>query len=258
MRKAKTKPRPQPKDLKTHQRLATTGRAVAQGLKRTLQGKHDSQKGKRLFVTEAQLKRILRDWPAPQRNIADQMIAKYGLPNEATPSKLFWYENKPWKRTELSRDAVLHHWPTIHTDFLTQTINYRVPPEKFDLIAEFDGSIICDRTRGEISARCDSESANVLGMNMVHEIVSGKRTVKEARRISCESTVAYNLGRKAPYAERLLFDVPQDGTEDLDKSEISGPILRQARGKLKDIVTGNGEEATDRRTFRRRGASSSA
>jgi hypothetical protein len=233
--------------------LATTGRAVGQGVMHTLRGKHESQKGRREIVSEAKLKSILKDWPAPQKRIADQMIAKYGLPNEATPTKLFWYENHPWKRTELSKDIVLHHWPTVHTDFLTQVIDYRVPPEKFDEIAQFDGSIICDRTRGEVSARCDSESANVLGMNMVHEIVTGKRTVQDARRISCESTVAYNLGRKAPYAERLLFKMRKGGTEDLDESEISGPILRQAAGKLKDVVKGEGEEATDRRTFRRAG-----
>ena len=136
----------------------------------------------------------------------------------------------------------------MHSDFLTQTIDYRVPPEMFHLIAMFDGSIICDRTRGEVSARCDSESANVLGMNMVHEIVTGKRTFEEARRISQESTVAYNLGRSAPYAERLLFEVPRGGTEDLDKSEISGAILRQTSGKVKDVLTGHEEEATDRLT----------
>ena len=144
---------------------------------------------------------------------------------------------------------MLHHWPTIHTDFLTQAIDYRVPPEMFHLIAQFDGSIICDRTRGEVSARCDSESAKVLGMNMVHEIVTGKRTVPEARQISCDSTVAYNLGRKAPYAERLLFEVPRGDTQDLDESEISRPILRQIAGKISDVVTGKGKEATDRRTF---------
>ena len=200
-------------------------------------------------MSEVWLKSIFKKWPSPQKNIARQMIAKYGLPNEATPTKRFWYRNGPWKRTELSRDVVLHHWPTVHTDFLTQVIDYRVPPEKFHLIAEFDGSIICDRTRGEVSARCDSESANVLGMNMVHEIVTGKRTVKDARRISCENTVAYNLGRKAPYAEELLFDPPEGGTEDLDESEVSGPILRQVTGKIKDALSGDSEEATDRRTF---------
>ena len=239
---------PQPLDLNTGERLATTGRAVAQGIAYELSGEHESQKGQRYWVSAAEVERIIEDWPAPQKNIARQMIEKYGPPNEATYSKLFWYNNAPWKRTELSRDAVLHNWPTVHTDFLTQTIDYRVPPDKFDDIAVFDGSIICDRTRGEVSARCDSESANVLGMNMVHEIVTGKRTAEDARRISQESTVAYNLGRSAPYAERILFEIPQGGTEDLDKSEISGAVLRQTGGKIKDVLTGHEEEATDRLT----------
>jgi hypothetical protein len=253
MKQARRRQQAQPKDLKTHQRLATTGRAVAQGITHTLRRKHESQADKRHVVSEAQVKSILRDWPAPQKNVAQQMIAKYGRPNQATPTKLFWYNNHPWKRTELSKDVVLHHWPTVHTDFLTQVIDYRVPPEKFDEIAQFDGSIICDRTRGEVSVRCDSESANVLGMNMVHEIVTGKRTVEDARRISCESTVAYNLGRSAPYAERLLFEPPKGSTEDLDKSEIGGPILHQTAGKIRDVVSGE-EEATDRRTYRRHAA----
>jgi hypothetical protein len=121
-------------------------------------------------------------------------------------------------------------------------------PDKFDDIAKFDGSILLDRTKGEAAGRCDSESANVLGLNMVHEIVSGKRTWEDARRISEESTVAYSLGRSAPYAERLLFEAPQEGTEDLDEGGISDAILRQAGGKIKDVVTGNEDEATDRVT----------
>ena len=60
--------------------------------------------------------------------------------------------------------------------------------------------------------------------------------------------MAYNLGRSAPYAERLLFEVPQEGTEDLDERGISDAVLRQAGGKIKDVVTGNEDEATDRVT----------
>src|SRR5215213_9453463 len=248
MAETKRQESPQPLDLNTGERLATTGRAVAQGIAHELRGEHETQKGARQTVNMAEVRKIIEDWPAPQKNIAEQMIEKYGPPNEATPSKLFWYKNGPWKRTELSRDVVVHNWPTVHSDFLTQTIDYRVPPEMFHLIAMFDGSIICDRTRGEVSARCDSESANVLGLNMVHEIVTGKRTWEEARHISEESTVAYNLGRSAPYAEQLLFEVPQNGTEDLDEGGISDAVLRQAGGKIKDVVTRSEEEATDRVT----------
>lgn len=248
MTETKRKEQPQPLDLDTGERLATTGRAVAQGIAHELRGEHETQKGARHTVSIAEVEKIIEDWPAPQKNIARQMIEKYGQPNEATTTKLFWYGNGPWKRTELSRDIVVHNWPTVHTDFLTQVIDYRVPPEMFHLIAMFDGSILLDRTKGEVAARCDSESANVLGMNMVHEIVTGKRTVEDARKTAVESTVAYNLGRSAPYAERLLFEVPQGGTEDLDESMISGAILRQMGGKIKDVVTGHKEEATDRLT----------
>src|SRR5215216_2142630 len=248
MAEVKRQEQPQPLDLDTRERLASTARAIGQGIAHELRGEHETQKGVRTTVAVAEVERIIEDWPAAQKNIAEQMIEKYGPPNEATPTKLFWYGNGPWKRTELTSDVVLHHWPTVHTDFLTQVIDYRVPPEMFHLIAMFDGSILCDRTRGEVAARCDTESANVLGMNMVHEIVTGKRTVEDARKTSVESTVAYNLGRSAPYAERLLFEVPQGGTEDLDKSEISGALLRQTGGKIKDVVTGHKAEATDRRT----------
>ena len=89
----------------------------------------------------------------------------------------------------------------------------------------------------------------MLGLNLVHELVTGKRTVEEARHTSEQNTVAYNAGRAAPYAERLLFEVPQGGTEELDESHLSGAVLQQTAGKLKDVVTGGPrEEATDRRT----------
>lgn len=76
------------------------------------------------------------------------MLDIYGAPNEATQTKLFWYRNGPWKRTVLSSDSVVHNWPTLHTDCLTQYLDYRVPPELIGKIAQFDGSIIVDRTRG--------------------------------------------------------------------------------------------------------------
>ena len=239
---------PQPTELNTGERLATTGRAVLQGLAHDARGEHETEEGARHRLELAEAERIIEGWPEAQRNVARQMLAKYGPPNEATPTKLFWYRNGPWKRTILSSDVVAHHWPTRHSDFLTQVIDYRVPPEMAHLVAMFDGSVLLDRTRGEVAARCDSEAANVLAMNMVHEIVTGKRSVEEARETSAQQTVAYNMGRSAPYAERLLFEVPQGGTEDLDEGMIGGAMLQQAAGKVKDMLTGSREEATDRRT----------
>jgi hypothetical protein len=221
-------------------------RAVAQGSVEALKGEHETEHGTDHTIPVSQARQIIENWPSPQKNVAEQMLDIYGGPNEATPTKLFWYRNGPWKRTVLSSDSVVHNWPTLHTDFLTQYLDYRVPPEMIGKIAQFDGSIIVDRTRGEVAARCDSEAANVLGMNMVHEIVTGKRTVDEARQTSEQNTVAYTLGRHAPYAEQLLFEISGGGTEDPDQSKISDALLRQTAGKAKDLVMGTHEEPTER------------
>src|SRR4051794_15906246 len=236
------------RDLDPLERLATTGRAVAEGLGHAIKGEHETERAARQSVDARRADQIIDDWPHAPRNVARQMVEKYGPPNEATPTRLFWYRKDPWKRIEVSADPVVHHWPAPHEDFFTQVIDYRVPPEMTHLIAMFDGSILVDRTRGEVWARCDSEAANVLGLNMVHEIVTGKRTVDEARETSSQQTVAYNLARSAPYAERLLFEVSRGGTEDLDKPMIARPIAEQTAGKVKDIITGRQDEAADRRS----------
>ena len=59
--------------------------------------------------------------------------------------------------------------------------------------------------------------------------------------------MADHLGRDAPDGERLRFEAPQGGTQDLDESKLAGPLRPQVAGRLKDAVTG-GEEAADRRT----------
>ena len=239
---------PQPTELDTGERMATYLGAAADGVRHEVKGEHETEGGLRHRVSRDEAERIIETWPQPPKRVAEQMLEKYGPPNEATPTKLFWYRNGPWKRTELTSDVNTHNFPAPHTDFLTQVIDYRVPPQMISLISEIDGSIVVDRTKGEVAARCDAEAANVLAMNIVHEVVSGKRTVDEAREAIAQNTVAYSMGRSAPYAERMLFDIPPGGTEDLDESMIAGAVVRQAAGKLKDVLTRGDEEATERRT----------
>jgi hypothetical protein len=240
---------PQPTELTTPERLKMTGGAVAQGIRYTVAGEHETEGKAALRVRQEDLERIIEGWPAPQRNVARQMLDKYGPPNEATPNPAVLAPQPPLEadRADQRRGGAPLAAP--HIDFLTQYIDYRVPPELTHLVTMSDGSILVDHTRGEVAARCHPEAANVLALNMVHELLTGKRTVEEARHTSEQNTVAYNAGRAAPYAERLLFEVPQGGTEDLDQSHLSGSVLQQAVGKLKDALTPGGrEEASDRRT----------
>lgn len=179
---------------------------------------------------------IIADWPKMAKSAANETIEKYGQPNEAIPSRLIWYNNGPWKRTVVYRHEIPHNFPQPHTDVVENFIDYHVPPEKFSELAKFDGSVIVERTAGEVSARCDMEAANFLALNMMHEIVTGKRTVDEARETYSENTSAYVMNRPAPYAEGLQFELPQGETTDKDETIIASDMMRQGVEKAKDIV----------------------
>jgi hypothetical protein len=166
------------------------------------------------------LEQILATWHQKQRETAVKMINKYGYPQEATVSRLIWYNNGRWKRTIVYRDAVPHHFPITHPDFLEQTVDYRTPLEMFDNIARYDGSVYPDRTKGEVSAVCDKEEMNTLSINLFHEIVIGRRTVEEARRFYTETAANFMFhNMSSPYLERLFFP-PQHNTADPDVQTI--------------------------------------
>ncbi len=232
------KPEKEPKDISTGARMADLGTAKVSAIKHKLMGKDKDQNGENYVVDPTNVEDLIKDWPMAPQRAAKQMIEQYGQPNEATPVRLIWYGNGPWKRTEVMRDEIIHNFPTPHTDFITQWIDYQVPVEKFADIARFDGSCLVDRTTGEVGARCDTESANTLTMNMMHEIVTGKRTVDQARKEFAESSASFVLGRPTPYAERLTFKASHSKTSDPDESIIAGPMARQMKEKAKDMFKG--------------------
>lgn len=61
-----------------------------------------------------------------------------------------------------------------HTDSVTSTIEYRVPPDLASDILSFDGSVTISRTRGELSATCHDVQANHLALNLVDDIEQAK------------------------------------------------------------------------------------
>jgi hypothetical protein len=160
---------------------------------------------------------ILSTWPAKPQEVGRQMIEKYGQPDEITASMMVWNGKGPWKRTILYRDEVPHSFPMKHTDLLEQFVDYRVPPEKFDELARYDGSVIVERTKGEISARCDKEEMNFLALNLSDDIVKGKRTVEAARAFYAKTAMAFKEGKKDPYTQGLRFSPAKAGAADPDR-----------------------------------------
>ena len=57
-------------------------------------------------------------------------------------------------------------------------IDTYLPVEKFTALAEFDGSVVVERTAGEVSARCHDEQANFLALNLMNDIVTGAKDLQ--------------------------------------------------------------------------------
>jgi hypothetical protein len=160
---------------------------------------------------------IVKTWPETARQAAEAMMDKYGAPDEASPSLLLWHHNGPWRRTIVYREEAQHNFPTPHRDVLEQFVSYRVPVEKFDDLAAFDGSVLVDRTKGLMSARCAGEGGNFLALNLAHEIVQGTKDVATARMAYADAMKARQEGRAPEIMQRLMFELSHDDTADPDQ-----------------------------------------
>lgn len=169
---------------------------------------------------QATVEDIVRDWPEVSCEAARTTMKKYGPPDEASAGRLVWHNNGPWRRTILYRDKIPHNFPTPHVDVLEQFVPYRVPAEKLPDLAVFDGSVLVDRTNGEISARCEGEEANFLALNLADDIVNGRKDVDSARQAYAEAMKAMMDGRPPEIMQRLTFDIPDGDTGEPDTAII--------------------------------------
>jgi hypothetical protein len=169
------------------------------------------------FITAAQNKPDINSWPEESKKAAKKTIEKYGEPHEFTESMLIWNNNGIWKRTIVYKEEVDHHFPKPHKDVLEQFVNLKVPVDKFDELAKYDGSVIVERTKGEISARCDMEEMNILALNLANDIISGEKNVEEARKFYAETAMAVMKGEKPEYTQKLKFSTDKNSA-DPDKS----------------------------------------
>lgn len=171
-------------------------------------------------ISTDQVSRIVQGWPDVSVKAANAMMQKYGAPDEATPSMLVWENNGPWLRTIVYKETIDHDFPMPHKDVLEQFISYKVPVDKFDDLAAYDGSVIAERTRGELSARCDKEAANFVALNLADDIVNGEKSVEEARQAYAEAIKATMGGNPPEIAQALTFNVNRSYAGDPDKTTM--------------------------------------
>ncbi len=169
---------------------------------------------------------VMAGWPQESREAAELVIKKYGPPQQVCGSMLVWEKPGPWKRMVAYRDFTPHNFPAPHIDAVESFLEAHVSPDKVSDLARFDGSVVVNRTRGEISARCHDEEANFLALNLADDVITGKRSVDQARAHYAEEFLDYRRKKPTPYMEGLKFR-PQGGP-DPDRRLLSDQDLRGA------------------------------
>lgn len=192
-----------------------------------------AQDRKPAALNKQQAEEFIRGWPGEAKKAATAMIQKYGAPNEYTESMLVWNNNGPWLRTIVYKEEVDHHFPMPHKDVMEQFVGYDVPVDKFNALAEYDGSVIVERTKGVMSARCDKEEANILALNLAHDIVEGKRSVEDARQFYAQTIMQLMKGEKPEYTQKLMFTSKRNAG-DKDKPAMSDAQMKEMKEKMKN------------------------
>jgi len=97
-----------------------------------------------------------------------------------------------------SKEFFEHTFPAPHYDSVEAVLDYQIPTEFFTPLADFDGSVIVERTVGEVSAHCHDEQANSRALNLMHDIVTGEKNVEEARAYYAKSSSTLGARSRRP------------------------------------------------------------
>ncbi len=180
------------------------------------------------------MKAQINDWPETAKKAAEAMMEKYGEPTEQTPSLLIWKNTGPFTHTMVYKEEIQHDFPMPHKDVLEQVLNYDVPVDKYDDLAEFDGSVIVERTQGTMAARCDKEAANILALNLANDIIKGTKSVQEAREFYGEAMMAMLKGDKKDYLKELQFEVTKTNVTNTDETTMDMSMVEKLKSEMKE------------------------
>lgn len=178
--------------------------SVLGGILRAVTGEQDT--------SSLSLDQLTRNWNPDARRTAELMFKKYGAPAEVSNERLAWRNVGSVRSIEVINQDVQHNFPIPHQDVIRHTIALSVPAEKVGELAQFSGSLLVDRTKGELSARCNTEENNLIALNLAHDIVTGRLTADQARSRFTELAQATQQGQRPSYASGLQFSAASANT----------------------------------------------
>lgn len=201
-------------------------------------------------VTQEKVDKVTESWPQSSRSAIKDLTGKYGLPDAVTEEMVVWRDTEPFKRSIVYREEITHRFPIEHSDVLAQTIDYRVPLDKTEALNKFDGSLLIDRTKGELTARNHRQEMNFLAFNLADKIVRGEMTVEEARREYSKNAEQLMSGTTNKMLSSLNFRT-QGNTSDPDTMMQSmeagdqSSIQKEPQAEEVDVIIIEDKEAQE-------------
>lgn len=189
-----------------------------------------------LNTSYAQDKKVnVEDWPETAKMAAKAMMQKYGEPHEHTKSMLIWNNTGSFVKTIVYKEEIQHDFPMPHKDVLEQIINHDTPVDKYSDLARYDGSLIVERTKGTIAARCDKEAANFLALNLAHDIIKDKKTVEEARQFYGDAMMRMMQGEEHEYLKGLTFNILKRDVNNPDVTIMDMSKVKEMKKKKNNM-----------------------
>ncbi len=143
----------------------------------------------------------ISDWPEIPRLEAGKIMDKYGLPDEITANSLVWKEREDWSRVALYRNEDFAH----RSGVLEQSIDYAVPMDRWRDLNALDIGVSYVPEEEILVASSESEEINTLALNIVVDVVKGRRQVEVARNFYRRTLDLALSGKSSRYTRGLLF-----------------------------------------------------
>lgn len=193
------------------------------------------QMGKDKMAMQSMVMPDLKRWPEASQKAVKEITDKYGKADVMADEVFMWMDKGPWKFILINKKESKHSFPVEHTDMMMQSISHRVPTDKYDDLAKFDGSVTVDRTQGLLSARCDVEANNFLALNLAHDIITGKKTVAVARKAFADIVKLKMNGGNPVYMHHLTFESDENSADaDINTTGLTkADVMNGGKGNMK-------------------------
>ncbi len=185
---------------------------------------------------------VINAWPDATKTAAQSLISKYGQPDTVTEKKLAWHDKDQWAMVAVYRDQVQSTTPSPHKAFISNGVELKVPEAKVAELQRFDRGLVIDQLDGFVVSNGPSEAANTLTLNLVNDIITGKKSVASAKTFYRDTMMKSVAGKSSSYMDSLQF-TPKSSSSSGSNIDNSVPSSEQSSPSGSESVPSGGSQS---------------